>query len=291
MQLQEPLPRSLTPPLDEKAILFLAQELTGSEENARSFLLCFKTPVDTFNSFFSEDVQNKIVTALGSAYSMMQIGCPERYTDHVLAGGEFTSFAGLLAQCYQDVGVSSRCPCVCTNMNFMSDILKSGQHSARTKALALEKQFMRFFKDYALSPVGIGEVSGKHQFMGKEVMTPFLSYMIIFFLMNPLTPAKRDEIILQLATRLGKAKTDITIEDMLKNKKFMHDQINTATGAKTSFSYESWSKAGMKNTQTAFRALRNPRRSSRDRNNTRRRSRSRERGQQQQQQRGRTPPA
>ena len=73
-------------------------------------------------------------------------------------------------------------------------------------------------------------------------MTPFLSYNIIFFLMNPLSQGKRDEIILQLATRLGKAKDDITIEDILTNKNFMHDQMNRSTGARTSFSYKEWSK-------------------------------------------------
>ena len=281
------IPQAFEISLDKRAILLLAQELTGSEENARSFLNSFKVDIDSFDMFFAEDVQNKIVTALGSAYTMMQIGCPERYSDHVLAGGEFGSFADLLVQCFKDINVSNKCPCISTHLHFLAEISKNNQTTARTKALAIEKQFMRFFKDYTHTPVKIGEVSARHLYTKKEEMSPFLSYMIIFFLMNPLSQSKREEIILQLATRLGKAKTDISIEDMLANKSFLHDQINFATGAKQSFSYENWSKTSVKPPQASLRAMRvnrrEPRRPPQNRNRTPSRERTPKRG------RGRTP--
>ena len=273
---------------DKTAILLLAQELTGSEENAKSFLNGFKSDINTFSAFFAEEVQNRIITALHSAYTMMQIGCPERYNDHVLAGGEFNSFAELLTRCYQDVGVSSKSPSISMNLTFLIELSKSSQHTARTKALALEKQFKRFFNDYATTPVGIGEVSSKHQYTKKEKLTPFLSYLIIYFLMSPLSQGKRDEILLQLATRLGKAMTDVTIHDILSNKTFVHDQINFASGAKASFSYETWSKTAAKTITPAIRTLRSGPRLPKRRpayNRRRSRSRSREQGPS----RGRTP--
>ena len=281
------IPQAFDTSHDKRAILYLAQELTGSEENARSFLNSFKMDIDSFDLFFSEDVQNKIVTALFSIYSMMQIGCPERYSDHVLVGGEFGSFADLMVQCFKDVGVSNKCPCISTNMNFMTEIVKGGSYTARTKALALEKQFMRFFRDYTRNPINIGEVSERHVYARREEMSPFLSYMIMFFLMAPLSAQKREEIILQLATRLGKAKTDISIEDILKNKSFLHDQINFATGAKSSFSYETWSKSIAKTAQPAVRAIRTSRRKTKRRQDSSRRTPSNNRNQLKT--RGRTP--
>ena len=211
---------------------------------------------------------------------MMQIECPERYADHVLAREKFGSFAELVAQCFQDVGVSNRLPCISTNLRFLSEISKNYQHTSRTKALAIEKQFMRFFGDYSQTPIGIGEVSGKHVYMKKEEMTPFLSYIIIFFLMNPLSQNKRDDIIVQLGTRLGKAKVDITIEDILENKKYIHDQIDFAVGAKSSFSYANWSKISSE----LLPAIHEGRRES-----ATRQGRSKSRSRNRQRSRGRTP--
>ena len=45
--------------MDKKAILLLAQELTGSEEKARSFLNSFKLDIQNFDHFLSESVQRK----------------------------------------------------------------------------------------------------------------------------------------------------------------------------------------------------------------------------------------
>ena len=223
-------------------------EVAGSDNTAQRFLDSFTTRITTLDAFFGKECQNKIRETLEKVYTIMQSVTPTIYHSFVMRGGEFKNFNELYIRCCQDKGVFKDTPSLVQNLNFLSDIAKSPDYTARSKAIVMEDKASKLFGNYKDSPIRIGEVSSKHEFKGVECYTPYLAYNTLATLMAPLSEKQRENIMTNLATKIGKALKEVNLRDMLKYKSFLHDQIDLATGAKKDFNYEEWSKGEKQNT-------------------------------------------
>ena len=223
-------------------------EVAGSDKTAQRFLDSFTTRITTLDAFFGKECQTKIRETLEKVYTIMQSVTPTIYHSFVMRGGEFKNFNELYIRCCQDKGVFKDTPSLVQNLNFLSDIAKSPDYTARSKAIVMEDKASKLFGNYKDSPIRIGEVSSKHEFKGVECYTPYLAYNTLATLMAPLSEKQRENIMTNLATKIGKALKEVNLRDMLKYKSFLHDQIDLATGAKKDFNYEEWSKGEKQNT-------------------------------------------
>ena len=215
-------------------------EVAGSDTIAQRFLDSFATKITTLEQFFGKECQNKIRETLEKVYTIMQSVTPTLYHNYVMKGGEFKNFSELYNRCCQDKGIFKDTPSMVQNITFFRDITKSNNYTARSKAIVMEDKASALFGNYTKDPVMIGEVSSKHKFDGVECYTPYLAYITLATLMAPLSNKQVENIMTNLATKIGKALKEVNLRDMLKYKTFLHDQIDLATGAKKDFNFEEW---------------------------------------------------
>ena len=220
--------------LESVIVKKLMAEVAGSETIAQKFLDSFTNKISTLDDFFANECQTKIRETLEKVFTIMQSVTPSIYHSFVMKGGEFINFNELYNRCCQDKGTSS----LVQNIIFLRDIAKSRNHTARSKAIAMEEEASKLFGNYIDNPIKIGEVFAEHEYEDVECYTPYMAYKTLATLMIPLSMKETENIMANLATKIGKALNEVNLRDMLEYKNFLHNQIDLATGADRDFNEE-----------------------------------------------------